>query len=309
LEGIPAGDWLGALSLSITQWSPYSNTGRYIVFGATGAMVWVWDHDKVEEKILLHQLPAATTVIPEPLFYAPLVDGVRLLQVKEGFDAQVWMAGELLESVSLSVAPTERQIKILQASFPAVDMAALNVPLEQPFTEEVWGKNRALKEVKLPQQAWIVIGGSAAIYFVVLSWQLLNIALLMFTASDIKQEIARYKAQIGEVIDARESAYKDAERVSYLNTYLNSVPQTQVLAGILDKIPRNGTILERWLYQEGDLAFTVKGQNFDPRYYVQAFESLTYISSVSTQTDQARGRLTIKAKVAPEEIELSDMKP
>jgi hypothetical protein len=279
------------------------------VFGTTGAMVWIWNHEQVETNILQQQLPAETTVIPESLFYTPLVDGVRLLQTKEGFDAQVWIGSELLESVNLGAVPTERQIKILQASFPAIDMVTLNTPVEYPFTEEVWGKNRAIKEVKLPQQAWLVMGASAAIYFVVLSWQLLNIGLLMFATSGLKQEIAQYKAQIGEVIGARESAYKDLERVNYLNSYLNQVPQTQILAGILDKIPRNGTILERWLYQEGDLAFTVKGQSFDPRYYVQAFESLAFISAVSTQTDQARGRLTIKAKVAPEEIELSDMKP
>lgn len=272
-------------------------------------MVWIWDQDKVEAAILQQQLPLETTVIPEPLFYPAFSDGVRLLQMKEGFDAQVWLAGELLESINLISIPSVRQIKILQASFPAVDMDALNAPVEHAFTEEVWGKNRAIKEVKLPRQAWVVIGGSAAVYFIALSWQILNIGLLIFSTSSLKEEVAQYKSQISEVIDARESAYKDAQRVSYLNTYLSTIPQTQVLAGVLDKIPRNGTILERWQYQEGDLSFTVKGQSFDPRYYVQAFEALTFISAVSTQTDQARGRLTIKAKVASEEIALSDIKP
>lgn len=300
---------MGALSLSITQWSPFATTGRYIVFGATGAMVWIWDQEKIESCLAAQLLPLETAVVPEPLFYSALLDGVRLLKTKEGFDAQVWVGGELLESIGLTSVPTKRQITILQASFPMLDIADLDKQVEASFTEEVWGKNHANKEIKLSQQAWIAIIGVMAVYFISLSWQLLNLGMLMFATGNIKAEVANYKSQIGEVIDAREAAYKDVAIANALNAHLNAIPQTQVLAGVLEKIPRNGTVLERWSYQDGDLSLTLKGKAFDPRYYVQAFESIPFISTVSTQADQTRGQLTIKAKVAVEEMGLSDMKP
>lgn len=301
---------MGALHLSITQWSPYTKTGRYIVFGPTGAMVWIWDQEKIESCLATQSLPPETVIVPEPLFYPALGDGARLLKTKEGFDAQIWVNGELLESIGLTSLPTRRQISILQASFPMLDMTGLDTQIETSFTEDVWGKNRAHKEIKLSQQAWVGIIAVTVVYFISLSWQLLNIAMVMFATNSIKTEVANYESQISEVIEAREAAYRDVAIANALNTHLNTIPQTQVLAGVLDKIPRNGTVLERWSYQDGDLSMTLKGTAFDPRYYVQAFESIPYISSVSTQADQVRGHLTIKAKVvAGEEMEFSDMKP
>jgi hypothetical protein len=308
LTGVPANDWLGAVNLAIAQWSPYASTGRYIVFGNTGAMVWVWDQQKVAAAIAEKQLSPETQVIPEPLFYSPMGDGARLLKTQGGLDAQVWVAGELLESISFQSLPTERQIKILQANFSAISMADLSEPRILPFVEEVWGRNLAIKEIRIPKQAQVIFVGATAVYFVALTWQLLNLGVMLYSTGQLESEIAKYRQQIGEVIDARESALKDAERVNYLNKYLNQIPQTQILAGVLDKIPRNGTVLERWQYQEGDLAFTVRGPSFDPRYYVQAMESLPYISDVSAQTGSTKERLSLKAKVAEEEIELSDRK-
>lgn len=309
LIGVPTGDWLGALNLAISQWSPYTFTGRYVVFGTTGAMVWIWDQQKVATAIAEQQLLIESPVVPEPLFYAPLADGVRLLQMQGGLDAQIWGSGELLESISLQSLPSERQIKILQANFSAVDMGNLREPAVLPFVEDVWGKNRAVKEIKIPKQVWLGIVGAGALYFVALTWQLLNLGTIFFSIQEVKAEVAEYREQIGEVINARESAFKDIERINYLSKYLNQIPQIEVLAGVLNKIPRNGTILERWQYQEGDLAFIVKGSSFDPRYYVQALESLPYLSDVSAQTGTTKERLSIKAKVLLEETDLSDRKP
>lgn len=259
-------------------------------------MVWIWNLDYVEQQILEHQLSVDTPVVPESLYYAKADSALRLLETKDGFEFQVWDNQELIESVYWPNLPDTRQLKILQANFPALDPADLN-PVSLQFDESPWGKNRAHQVIKLSRPVLTGLLFTGAIYFVALSWQLVNIVAVILATHGLQKEAGDYKAQITGIIEARESAYRDIERVNFLNTQVNGLDQTRITAAIFEKIPRNGVVLQRWVYQAGELTLVLKGSNFDPRYYVQAFEAIPFVSSVSAQPDQAAGVLTLKVNI------------
>lgn len=296
LDGVPVGDWLSAVDLAITERSPYARTGRYIVYGAAAAMVWIWNRDLVEQQLLEHQLSLDTPIVPESLYYAQGNEAVRLLETRDGFELQVWDNKELIESIYWTNLPDARQLKIVQANFPMLEPASLNSVILQ-FDDNPWGKNRAQQEIKLSRPVLTGLLFMGAIYFIALSWQLVNVVTVMLATHGLQKEAANYKSQITGIIEAREAAFRDIERVNFLNAQLNSLDQTRIIAAVFEKIPRNGVVLQRWVYQAGELTLILKGSNFDPRYYVQAFEAIPFVSSVSAQPDQSAGILTLKANV------------
>lgn len=296
LDGVPVNDWLGAVDLTITEKSPYAKTGRYVAFGSTGAMAWIWNQEMLEQHLSEHQLPADTPVVPESLYYAPETEGVRLLETKDGFELQAWSNSELIESIYWSNAPDFRQLKIAQANLPAIDPSNLP-PIVLPFDEKAWATNKVQREFKLSRPIYAGILCLAAIYFIAFSWQILNILVLVFATKNLQAEVERYKSQITEIIEAREAAFNDIEEIRFIDSHVNGLAQTRMLASVFEKIPRNGVVLQRWMYQSGELMLVLKGASFDPRYYVQAFESLPFISTVSAQPDQSIGTLTLRASV------------
>ena len=80
-----------ALRMQIGQWTPYAETGLYVVWKQDNAHVWAWDAQRVEKGILSSKLQLkGTSIVPETLLHRRQSQGAYLVACLEGYEGQVW---------------------------------------------------------------------------------------------------------------------------------------------------------------------------------------------------------------------------
>lgn len=96
-----------AAALQLRTLSPFAQTESFISLAGSRAQVWFWDAQVVATAAQALGLdPADLWCIPEGAMVAPpAVDGVRLLQVADGVEAQAWKGGVLTASQFWAALP------------------------------------------------------------------------------------------------------------------------------------------------------------------------------------------------------------
>jgi hypothetical protein len=94
------------LAQNITRFSPFQNTGRYLIEEKGSAEVWIWDealrleevHRVVNRSAGLDRKLQRVKPIPEPLLFKPSLNGRVDQPMAEGVDVQTWREGRLTNS-------------------------------------------------------------------------------------------------------------------------------------------------------------------------------------------------------------------
>ena len=69
------------------------------------------------------------------------------------------------------------------------------------------------------------------------------------------------------------------------------------MAQVAEKLPRNGAKLVEWFYQSGELRFTVESAAIDPRFYVEAFQSVAIFHEVKSETNNQPNQIVMSMKL------------
>jgi len=107
---LPPRDRNEALFLQLQQWSPFVQTGQYVVWKEGYALVWVWDEEA--RQLLVTGWGAAKALpVPEDLFFSPPEkDGVRLLHCLSGVVAECWQEKVLRDSRWWAESPSAKDL-------------------------------------------------------------------------------------------------------------------------------------------------------------------------------------------------------
>jgi len=325
MSDIPLAEWKNALDILIQQWSPFKETGRYIVSG-TGyeaeprnqieprnqfephnqprEIAQVWIGDEAERFIAMKDAGKnISRIFPETILYPPPeTDTLRLVICVEGIEAQIWKEGILIASHhwKRDISPKE-WVKFLLAN----DM---NPSIQIPEPEAVqmlnqpWGKSSDnYSQFKIPKAAFQMITG-VLIFFLI--WQSVGIWRWHQGEKILNEQISLLTQEAEPLLNARSRAISckdNADKLLSLNAY---PPQLNMMAAIADNLSQNIRLAE-WHYNQGRVAFTLKGihseqgKDLDPRYYVETYQKLPYFKEVSAEKGVSPDELVVKMECTP----------
>ena len=95
-SGLPVRDFAKAARLRAEADAPFAETGSLIVRAAGGAAIWYWDQAQIAA-LLANARNLAARIVPESLQRGQ-GEGWRIIETKEGFEAQSWRDGGLIAS-------------------------------------------------------------------------------------------------------------------------------------------------------------------------------------------------------------------
>jgi len=294
---IPTARWDEALTHKIRQWSPFNEYVTYVVWKNAQAQVWLWERKQQQQAFEQVGIKHAVSLPEAVLRVRPDQDGVRLLQCLTGVEGQVWQQGVLIASRWwLNVPNLLEWNNFLRARGFAI-VATVPEIVELPLLDKPWGKPRGrfagtqLRQEKL----WLLLG--ATLFILLFGWQFISVWKWQQSLTEIQAKIDALSTQTTPILDARTQTLADkatAERLIGLNRYPS---QLELIAQVAEKLPRNGAKLVEWFYQAGELRFTVESSAIDPRFYVEAFQSVTIFHDVKSETNNNPNQIVMSMKL------------
>ncbi|MGR8934451.1 MAG: hypothetical protein ACU837_08705 [Gammaproteobacteria bacterium] len=281
LTNIVASERVNLLGLKIRQWSPYKNTGLYIVNDAAGAQVWIWDEEKRLEKLPAEKY-AALTVLPETLLQQkPLDDELRLIECLEGYEAQAWQHNSLRFSRWWPHLPNNTQ----WADF----CRAAGVPADQTVPEvqspaaldKPWARSsRKAFRFAIEKERQIIFGTGLAIIFAA-TWQLAAIIRWQAVNNATEEQVQKYETRISDIIQTRDAAIQDQFWINNLTAVVNVPGQLSLMQEISAQLPQKPEAqITSWNYQSNLLEFVISGDNLDPATIVRQYQKLPWAGEI-----------------------------
>jgi hypothetical protein len=277
LSQVPARARAQALSLQVSQFSPYPATGHHTVWQSGRALVWYWDQAAVQRSMTEAGLaPQRVRVLPESVLYAPGTSGLRIITTLEGVEGQYWQDDRLLQSRWWKEAPGavdwlafQRDLGLAGESRQSDAPPALNLELHHA--------------PQLSSSEGSAVAGwrdERAVYTL--------LALFLFTptawigAKLIKSELALRAALAATAelegkalpqLDAREQALRAAARSQTLLGLDPYPSQIELMARVASALPKGATYLKEWDFHDGKLKIVLVIQN-------DAFSSSTLVGAL-----------------------------
>jgi len=294
---IPSARWDEALTHKIRQWSPFQEYVTYVVWKNAQAQVWLWERKQQQQAFEQAGIKQATS-LPEAVLRARMEqDGVRLLQCLTGVEGQVWQQGILIASRWWLNQPNLLEWNnFLRARGFAIVETVPDI-VELPLLAQPWGRPRGrFAGTQLRQERlWIFVG--ATIFILLFSWQLISVWKWQQSLTEVQARIDALSTETTPILDARTQTLANkttVERLMGLNRYPS---QLELMAQVAEKLPRNGAKLVEWFYQSGELRFTVESAAIDPRFYVEAFQSVAIFHEVKSETNNQPNQIVMSMKL------------
>jgi hypothetical protein len=306
MEDPSAGKRLAAIDLKIAEWSPWADTARLVHEDGRRTGVWIWDRAAVEAQIAAAGLsPAKVTVLPETALQPRGPDGLRHVQTLDGSEGQYWIDGMLAASRWWPQPPDDAEWVRFQRAAGVPPDAAQDSPglpeilpeLPRPWLSGSNFRSASASGKRVKPAYWALAAGYVLLVGIFAGQAVGDRLALGRIERDIAAATAAAQPRMAERADAR-SALDAVTRLEALSAYPG---QLELLARILDIVPKAGTKMTAWNYQTGDLEFTVEAAaGVDAPAYVKSLQSLAGFSNVSADHIGGDKVLKIKLKVAPQ---------
>jgi hypothetical protein len=298
LADVPAAERQAALNLRVQQWSPFTETGRYVVWEGDHALVWIWD-DALRREMMNGAGVKSGRVLPETVLH-PRGNGqnVQFLSCLEGVEAQVWKNGALWASRWWENAPPQQEwVRFLLANDldPALEMPP---PAEAAWLRRPWAKNadgRWALHLRA-ERLWVTL--AAAVFAFLFIWQGATLWHLRRATDELAQDVAVMTEQVEPQLAARGRAIEERQAAEQFLDLIGPPAQLDLMAAITEKLPPSAIFIE-WDYNQGHLAFTVQGEQMDPRYFVKAYQALPLFENVSAERGRRANQLLVEMDVRP----------
>lgn len=283
LTAMPARQREAAARLALAAQLPSSSALSSMGWKAGIGHAWIWIDPPGDI------VPAQRAWIPESLLVPlPDSDGVRLLQMSSGVEAQVWHAGQLAASQWWSQLPdAEVWGRFLRSAgldqgtpLPAVQSFAW---LAEPWAEQkrswVPGSTEARERL-----AWV---GVVAVLALLVGWQLTSSIRWDLASSRLAAQLEAARTEVAPVLAARERAEQAQAEAQRLLQLQVGISDYALMSQVVAALPE-GVQLGTWRREPGKIEALIKGGASDPRTYVSAFVGQPALANV-TATQVAAG--------------------
>lgn len=296
-----------ALSLEVRRLSPFHDTGFHYSLADDFAAVWVWDEEETRAAAQAVGIDLAKIrVLPEPALYPPLEEGVRLVEAVDGFEGQIWAAGQLVASRWWASPPEERSWVAFQrgGSVPPQQFSAsIPPPHRLERLNQAWTGARvapfslarlARLDMRLVAAAMV---GAIAIGF---SYETARYWRGGSDLAALRAEVAERSAAIDPILGARTRALENLTAIRLLHQ-LDAFPsQLAMMARVAKALPRPDVHFTEWLFDRGQLELGIAAdQPLDIVGLVRSLESIEFFKTVAAERTGSNNSLRLRLTVAP----------
>lgn len=279
-----------ALDLKVRAWAPFISLGYAVLWKGNQASVIAWDYAAIEQRIIQNGYqPEKCKIIPEVFMREPGANGIRLMEVNDGIEAQVWKDGFLSMTRWWSDTPNKGEWSLFTRSsgFSQIDSASAEPQMSYPeWLETPW--NSTIRNSDLFGQVITnrrVISATATILLVpciYFSSEWLALALLN----------ASMRTEISTLEKGSQSVRNNRARAISALEYAESLAALEKYPGQIEIISRTHSLLlpfdleiSGWDYADGILEFGLKSETaMNGTLYIPPFENDPMFSRVSAST-------------------------
>jgi len=267
LKNVPKPRRVQALELQIRQWTPFANTGRYLVWQGEDALVWAWDADRLGADLATQNLNSKRVeILPESLLHFPLANGLRLAACLDGVEGQLWREGLLVHSRWWPTVPTEAAWLNFQRD--AGDSAELQStvvpsPAAPEWLHRPWAKNVPAGRGgawAAPYETWLVSAGVLVLAGMT-SWYGIQLVKIKQAVELRKNELKTAETIARPMLEARQRALDAQVRIKLLQKAGHYPDQLALMATVAKLLPKHTVTLNEWDYRDDKLKITVASPN------------------------------------------------
>lgn len=308
LKTIPVNNRPQALELQLQQWSPFMRRGQYGVWTDDGAMVWCWDAERVAMDAASQSLnPKKMTLVPEPLMQPRQVDGLFLVRGLDGVEGQFWREQVLADCRWWAEAPSEAEWRNFQRDagvMPEQQQVAVPAPLVPEELTAPWAKSAQLGFAgSSSQQLEGAVVFMAVLGLVGVTAWYGSTWLHTRQAMELRQaELKKAEQQSVPNREARQQALAALARIRTVQNIDIYPQQMEVMARIANSLPKDGTYLTEWDYQNGQLKISVASPNkINQGDLIKSLQDAGVVTGVRAVPGGAAGVLTVGMEVLRKE--------
>lgn len=292
------------------QWTPFADSGYYVVWTDGLAMAFCWDAGRVGQAIADQGLkPARVRVIPETVLRPAADAGARLLACLQGYEGQIWAGSQLAQSRWWQEVPAIEDWLAFQrdaACPPEEQQASVPSPLELAFAEQAWGRAEGgygflVENWKDEKLAYFAL---ALLLLPPTAWQAARLHNYRVAIEQLQAEYAALRQEAGPVAEARGQALQALARVQRLQALDPYPPQLELMAWVAEKLARPGDRLTEWSYQDGRLKFTLAASED-----IQSSSAMVNTLQLSGLFDNVRSVASKSPKSISFEMDLLPLNP
>ena len=303
---VPRAKRAAALRLQLSQFAPFSEPGYAVAWEGHAVQVWCWDAAKLrDEQRDANVLASRARVLPETLYFAPLIDGLRLLKVAEGYEGQLWKSRVLTQSRFWDQLPDARQWLAFQRDAgiaPELQQAQAS-PIErdallQPYTKFAEGLANASPTALIEP---LLLFALVAALGTCTAWYAVRYAKLASLNHDLSAQMKSLETKAAPVLTARESAIDNDVFVRKLLRVAPFPDQLSLMAQVAATLPGDATFVREWNYNQGKLKFQLTYPSVVPAAstVVGALQEQPGFSNVRAMPANDPKSLLISADIKP----------
>lgn len=274
---LPALQRQKALALKIRAGSPYEHIGYVALWQGEYAQVWFWDKTKVAA-------PRFARVIPEALLQAPHTEGVRLLAQTQGFECQVWRAGELIASRYWPELPNKVDMLGFQrqASVPPDQRQADIDPQTLPWLSVPYARTLGSEPSQIRSQAGRIWGAIFALVLVMLAMQGVQNIKAKQRLQILQAEVQELRQKNEPLLRANQAREADLSQIANLQTVLDHVNPLLIMDELLKIMPLDSKIQS---YKQVDKTLKVAFNSkimLNSAQIITQVQTLPFVQTVTT---------------------------
>lgn len=277
LRALPARRRLQAGRLAAIRHKPSSAALSCVAWTGGIAHYWFWAAPAmVEAGGERHWIPESLLLPP------PGADGIRLLGLSQGYEAQSWHQGVLASSQWWEQVPgTEAWSRFVRSTGldPAV-MPDVPTPIHLPWSDQPWGEaswGQRLAGVLDEKVAWLLLFAALAVG---LGWQSTAVLRWQLAGKELSARVEHMRAEVGPLLAAREQAEQGQAELERLQALRTPNDDYALMAEIASHLP-DGSTLINWRRETDKLQTAVRSSETDPRAFVVALGNTPRLSGVA----------------------------
>lgn len=282
---------------AVQRWAPFVDAQTHIEWRGAQAMVWAWS----QAGIALADDTIATPrrVLPESvLIGTPQIEGSELIALDEGVEGRVWRDGLLVASRWWAQTPELDAWNLFRRGaglapvpeLPPVQVPAALLPWQQARRaswSELLGRHRAL-----------VANLVLALLVAAFAFPSAGALRLLVANAAVQREIAAQDEGLQAILNARESAERDAQVVEALLAL--RPPQTQIalLDHVAEILPAPSSSLLEWRQPNPEvLEVLIQTDRPNLRALVEAMQASDWFADVTAEVGREPNTVRVRARV------------
>ena len=261
LSQVPAKNRTQALSLELTQWTPFAKSAYYIGWYDQRALVWGWDANKVDAAIMAQGLkPQRVRILPETLLQTPHTEGLCISRCHQGFEGQLWRQGQLDRSRWWPQLPSADEWLMFQrdaAIAPSEQQHQTPAPRVQQFQASPWLSQAGSSDDKSLHGERLGMAAGALALLAATLWYGTAWYKAEVSTSALKDQLPLVQSQVEPLTQARSQALDYLARANVLRALAPYPAQLTLMAKVAQALPKDKSFVKEWDFKPGQLKITV----------------------------------------------------